>query len=110
MKDSLEKDDGKLVCQLTHPGYPDFLEEHEMYLQLSVKKGQMKWINSENYFMYWGEEHGMHLATEFTAAQMTFRTDDINYIPKDDRLYVDESSAKWSSLAHRFVISTIYGV
>jgi hypothetical protein len=29
----VEKEDGTLVCQLTHPDYPDFLEEYEMYLQ-----------------------------------------------------------------------------
>ena len=48
----IERNDGQLVCQFSNPKFPDWSEEHENYLELSVKRGAVRWLSSE-YWLKW---------------------------------------------------------
>ena len=48
----IERADGVLVCQYLNPKFPDWSEEHEHYLQLSVKRGAARWISSEKWLRW----------------------------------------------------------
>ena len=48
----VERDDGVLVCQHSNPKFPDWSEEHEHYLQLSVKRGAVNWMSSEKWIRW----------------------------------------------------------
>ena len=59
----VEREDGVLVCRYSSGKY-NWSEDHEIYLQLSVKSGQMQWLSSELWWPYYdsyadAQPHGL---------------------------------------------------
>lgn len=76
-----EREDGTLVCKFTNPKYPEFVEESEMYYQLSIKTGKASWQSSERFWLYQENRYGntgiRHPIGEFYHNLMIFQNDDM---------------------------------
>ena len=87
----VERDDGVLVCQHLNPKFPDWSEEHEHYLQLSVKRGAVNWISSEKWLRwYGGRPAGAKIL--FMNNQMISQAGDTS---DNQNIKLTESDAKW---------------
>ena len=71
----IERDDGRLVCQFLNPKYPDWSEEQEDYLQLSVKRGTARWITSEHWLIW--PSRPQHTTINFSPSQLISQGSDI---------------------------------
>ena len=84
----VERDDGVLVCKYSSPKY-DWSQEHEMYLQLSVKTGKVMWLSSERWWPYYDTYFDEKQAGNFWAQQLISQAGDsiVGYNSRDVELY-----------------------